>query len=77
MIKPTKLSRILVLCLLLAAVGFALAKGGLLRNVATYGVFLLCPLMHVGMMLFMGHGHSHDQGANKKEEEENKATSCH
>jgi hypothetical protein len=79
MLQPTKLSRIVILCLLLAAVGLALAKGGLLRSVATYGVFLLCPLMHIGMMLFMGHGRSHDHGDNgiKRDEEEGGATSCH
>lgn len=77
MIQPTKLSRILVLCLLVAAVGLALAKGGLLRSVATYGIFLLCPLMHVGMMLFMGHGmHSHNHEA-KKDEKEGGAEACH
>ncbi len=73
MIRPTKTVQILVLCLVLVVVGYALARGDLLRGVATWGVFLLCPLMHVGMMLFMGHNHSHGG----KGKEDGSAPSCH
>lgn len=55
--QPTKTTRIVVLCLALVAVGYGLVRIGLVQGVGTLGVFLLCPLMHVAMMLLMGHGH--------------------
>ncbi|NPV72000.1 MAG: DUF2933 domain-containing protein [Firmicutes bacterium] len=38
-----------------------LARAGSLRAVAPWAVFLACPLMHLGMMAFMGRGCHHDR----------------
>ena len=59
--QPTKLTRIAALCAVVLAVGYGLSRAGLLRGIGTWGIFLLCPLMHVVMMVVMGHG-SHSGG---------------
>lgn len=65
--QPTKTARIVALCIAVMAVGYGLYRAGLLRGIGTWGVFLLCPLMHVVMMLVMGrgcHGHAESPSPN-------------
>lgn len=64
--KLTKTAKIVALCVALLAVVYGLMRTGRLQGqgLGTLGVFLLCPLMHLVMMLFMGHGHhggKHDE----------------
>lgn len=63
--QPTRLTRIVLLVLAVLGGGYLLIRAGLLQDIGTWGVFLLCPLMHVGMMLVMGHGHGDCHGAKK------------
>ena len=46
-------------------------------DILSYGLLLLCPLMHVFMM--GGHGHGHDHGGSEGTNQVRKegSTSCH
>lgn len=62
--------KIVYVCLILTSVAVAaifIFKIPI-NNVLTYGVFLLCPLMHIFMMKNMGHSH----GGKDCEEEKKK-----
>lgn len=53
-------------CIALVLLGLAivLATGASAAGIATLGLFLLCPLMMVGMMWWMG-GHGHSSGEHR------------
>ena len=55
---------------LLLALPYLNIKSPAMQAVLSGGIFLLCPLMHVGMMFFMSKG-------NKKEDKNDGNKSCH